>query len=188
MDILELDIPGVVVLTPKRHRDDRGFLSETYSAAVVREATGAEVFAQDNHSYSARKGTIRGLHYQAPPHAQGKLVRCARGAVRDVVVDARRGSPTYGRHVSYDLTAENWAQIWAPEGCLHGFATLTDDVDVLYKVTRGYDRASEGAIHWADESLAIDWGVAPDEAIVSDKDKSAPAFADFVSPFSYSAS
>ena len=185
MKIEELDIKGVFLITPDRYRDARGFFSETFSAARLEPILGVSQFVQDNHSYSSRRHTVRGLHYQAPPHAQGKLVRCARGRILDVVIDARAGSPTYGRHVKAELSAENWAQMWAPPGFLHGFLTLEDDAEVIYKVSHGYAKEAEGSVYWADPDLGVDWGVDPAEVMLSDKDAAAPRLADFVSPFVY---
>lgn len=180
MQIEETALPGVWVLTPRRFADARGWFSESWSAATLR-AAGLDLpdFVQDNHSLSHAAGTLRGLHYQAPPFAQGKLVRCARGALWDVAVDARRGSPTYGRWVGVDLTEGNGRQLWVPPGFLHGFVTRASETEVAYKVTAPYHGPSDGAVRW--DSLGIDWGVtAP---VLSDKDASAPAFADWTSPF-----
>ena len=178
-------IPDVILVKPKRFGDDRGFFTETFHDARFEENGVHGPFVQDNHSYSSRRHTVRGLHYQAPPHAQGKLVRCARGRILDVVIDARAGSPTYGRHVKAELSAENWAQMWAPPGFLHGFLTLEDDAEVIYKVSHGYAKEAEGSVYWADPDLGVDWGVDPAEVMLSDKDAAAPRLADFVSPFVY---
>ena len=183
MQIERTPIDGVLILTPARFGDHRGFFSESWNRRTLEEA-GVHLpdFVQDNHSVSARAGTLRGLHYQAPPHAQGKLVRCGRGALLDVAVDARRGSPTYGRHVAVELTADNGRQLWVPAGMLHGFVTLTDDTEIVYKCTDYYDRASDGAVRW--DSVGVDWGVT--DPVLSDKDAAAPAFADWQSPFGVS--
>ena len=180
MQIEQTALPGVLVLTPARFGDHRGFFSESWNRRTL-EAAGLHLpeFVQDNHSLSARKGTLRGLHYQAPPHAQGKLVRCGRGALFDVAVDARRGSPTYGRWVGAELSFDNGRQLWIPAGFLHGFVTLQDDTEVVYKCTDHYDRASDGAVRW--DSVGVDWGVA--DPVLSEKDSGAPAFDDWESPF-----
>jgi len=178
-------IEGVLRLTPRRFGDARGFFSETWSARAIESVGVATVFVQDNHSYSAAAGTVRGLHYQRPPAAQGKLVRVARGAVRDVAVDVRRGSPTYGRWVAETLTAENGAQLWVPRGFLHGFVTLEPDTDVIYKVDAYYAPDCDGAVRFDDPHLAVDWGIDPASAVLSDKDAAAPFFRDFVTPFDY---
>ncbi len=185
MQIRETALPEVKVLTPRRFGDARGWFAETWSAARLAEAGLAHAWVQDNESLSARAGTLRGLHYQAPPFAQAKLVRVARGAIRDVAVDVRRGAPGYGRWVAEELSAENGAQMLVPRGFLHGFVTLTDDTLVLYKVDNPYHAASDGAVAWDDPDLAIDWGLAPGAAILSDKDRAAPRLADWTSPFAH---
>ena len=184
MDIQTFDISGPVLLTPARYGDARGWFSEVWNQARFDDAVGASVrFVQDNQSYSAAAGTVRGLHYQSPPHAQGKLVRVLRGSVVDICVDARRGSPTYGRHVRVELSAENGRQFWVPAGFLHGFATLEPDTEVGYKVTDIYARDCEGGVAFDDPDLGLDWGVPSGGAVVSDKDRDAPRFADFDTPF-----
>ena len=183
MDVVSLEISEVKIITPRRFSDDRGFFSETYNARAFKAAGIAADFVQDNHSYSAKRGTVRGLHYQAPPHAQSKLVRVLRGAVIDVAVDARKASPTFGKWVRAELSAENGAQIFVPKGFLHGFVTLEPDTEVAYKVDAFYDGASDGSVKWDDPDLAIDWGVGEYEASLSDKDKRAPGWAAFSSPF-----
>lgn len=184
MKITETALPGVLILEPRRFGDDRGWFMESWSRETLR-GHGIEIdFVQDNHSYSAQQGTVRGLHYQSPPHAQAKLVRVGRGTVRDVAVDARRGSPTYGRHVAVDLSAENGRQLLVPTGFLHGFATLTPDVELLYKCSDVYAPDYDGAVAWDDPDLGIDWGIATGEATLSGKDAAAPRFTDWNSPFS----
>ncbi len=173
-----LAIADIILVTPPRFGDSRGFFSETYNAARMAESGITAVFVQDNQSLSGKRGTVRGLHCQLDPHAQGKLVRCPRGAIWDVAVDARVGSPTYGRWVGAELSEENWSQLWIPPGFLHGFVTLTDMAEVQYKCTDIYDKASERAVMWDDPDLGIAWPVAPDEAILSDKDKDAASFRD----------
>lgn len=183
LDVRQTEIPGVLILTPKRWADARGFFVETWNADRFRQAGVAQDFVQDNHSYSAEAGTVRGLHYQSPPRAQAKLVRVMRGAVIDVAVDVRQGSPTYGRHVRALLSAENGAQLFVPAGFLHGFATLAPHTDVAYKVNDYYSQPNDGGVLWNDPDLAIDWGVDPARAVLSDKDAKAQRFAAFKSPF-----
>ncbi|TJZ87431.1 dTDP-4-dehydrorhamnose 3,5-epimerase [Paracoccus hibiscisoli] len=180
MQIESTPLSGVLILTPARHGDARGFFSESWNRRTLMQA-GVELpeFVQDNHSMSMQVGTLRGLHYQAPPHAQGKLVRCGRGRLFDVAVDARRGSPTFGQWFGTELSFENGRQLWIPAGFLHGFVTREPDTEIVYKCTDHYDRASDGAVAW--DSLGIDWGV--QGPLLSDKDRAAPAFADWTSPF-----
>lgn len=185
MDVQSLSIPEVKLITPRRFPDDRGWFSETYNSRALAEAGIDLDFVQDNHSYSAKRGTVRGLHYQGPPAPQDKLVRVAVGRVLDVAVDARAGSPTYGQYAAAELSAENGAQLLCPAGFLHGFMTLEDDCHVLYKVTHFYNRDSEGGVTFDDPDLGIEWPIPASEAVLSDKDKVAPRFADFVSPFRY---
>jgi dTDP-4-dehydrorhamnose 3,5-epimerase len=185
MEVRATALPDVKVLTPRRFGDQRGYFSETWSAAHM-AGQGLDIrFVQDNESLSAKAGTLRGLHYQAPPFAQAKLVRVARGAILDVAVDARRGSPTYGRWVAEEISAENGAQILVPVGFLHGFLTLTDDTLVIYKVDNVYDAGSDGGVRWNDPDIGIDWGVANEGLTLSDKDRRAPLFRAWVSPFEY---
>lgn len=179
MHIDTLAIPDVKRLTPRRFQDERGFFSETYSdRSWAAAGLPAVPFVQDNHAYSRAKGVVRGLHYQLPPDAQGKLVRVTRGSILDVAVDIRRASPTFGRHVSAVLSAENGAQLWVPEGFAHGYVTLEPDTEVIYKVTRPYAPASERGILWDDPGLKIDWGVAADAALLAPKDRTHPRLAD----------
>jgi len=182
MMVERTDLDGAVVLTPRRFGDDRGWFSEVWNARTLSQAGIDADFVQDNHSLSGPKGTLRGLHYQAPPHAQGKLVRCVAGAVWDVVVDARRESPTFGRWIGVELTAEAGNQIWVPPGFLHGFATLTENAEVLYKCTDFYAPEADGSVRWDSATLGIDWRLdgAPE---LSAKDAAAPDFADWDSPF-----
>ncbi len=177
MKVERLSIPDVMLVVPPRFGDSRGFFSEVFVAPRL-AAAGIDVpFMQDNQSLSVAKGTIRGLHCQVPPFVQGKLVRVIRGAIWDVAVDARVGSPTYGRHAAAVLSAENWAQLWVPPGFLHGFCTLEPDTEVIYKVTAGYDRASERGVMWNDPTLALPWPVPADAAVLSDKDTVLPNWA-----------
>ncbi len=183
MDVVRLDIPEVVLLKPRRIADARGHFSETWRRDVLAQA-GIDIdFVQDNLSYSARAGTLRGLHYQSPPHAQAKLVGVITGRILDVAVDVRAGSPTYGRHVSCELGADDGRQLYVPVGFLHGFVTLEPDTRVLYKVSDVYAPACDGAVRWDDSDLAIDWGPAGAHPILSDKDAAAGAFAQFRTPF-----
>ena len=177
MNAERLAIPDVILLTPPRFADSRGFFSETFNATRLAECGVTGPFVQDNHSLSVAAGTIRGLHCQIAPSVQGKLVRCVRGALWDVAVDLRHGSPTYGRHVAAELSAENWRQLWIPGGFLHGFCTLLPDTEVIYKVTAGYDRGAERGVIWDDPDLALPWPVAPDAAVLSDKDRALPRLA-----------
>ena len=178
-----LEIPDVKLVTPSRFGDQRGYFSETYNAQRFVAAGIDAVFVQDNHSYSALAGTVRGLHYQAPPFAQAKLVRVLRGAILDVAVDVRSGSPTYGKWVKAELTAENGVQIFVPRGFLHGFITRAPDTEIAYKVDSYYSKECDGAVRWNDPDLSIDWETGSLEAILSEKDLEAPAFKDFRSPF-----
>lgn len=180
MNITQSDLAGVVLLTPRRFGDARGWFSETWNKRTLSDAGIDAEFVQDNHSMSAPAGTLRGLHYQAPPHAQDKLVRCTRGVIFDVAVDAREGSSTYGQWVGYELSAENGAQLYVPKGFLHGFVTRTEDAEVQYKCTDYYAPEADGGVRW--DSLGIDWGLTEDP-VLSDKDRDAPAFADWTSPF-----
>jgi dTDP-4-dehydrorhamnose 3,5-epimerase len=178
MKVERLAIPDVILLTPPRFGDARGFFSEVYNAHRFAEAGVEAHFVQDNQSLSARKGTLRGLHCQIEPNVQGKLVRCVRGAIWDVAVDIRHGSPTYGRHVAAVLSAENWSQLWVPGGFLHGFCTLEPDTEVIYKVTAGYDRGAERGVIWNDPDLNIAWPVGAGEVVLSDKDTVLPRLAE----------
>jgi dTDP-4-dehydrorhamnose 3,5-epimerase len=174
MQITPLSIPEVLLITPPKFGDSRGFFSETWSAAKLKALGFDQHFVQDNHSFSAAIGTLRGLHCQLAPAAQGKLVRVIKGAIWDVAVDIRQGSPTYGQHAAAILSAENWSQLWIPPGFLHGFCTTAPDTEVIYKVTADYDKAAERAVIWNDPTLAIPWPIAPEAAHLSDKDRIAP--------------
>jgi dTDP-4-dehydrorhamnose 3,5-epimerase len=177
MIVESLAIPDVKLLRPRRHIDARGFFSETYSRRDLLAAGIDESFVQDNHSLSVAEGVIRGLHFQIPPHAQAKLVRVARGAILDVAVDLRCGSPSFGRHVAVQLSAADWAQLYIPVGFAHGFCTLEPRTEILYKTSDYYAPSHERGISWDDPDLAIDWPVAPAEAVLSAKDARLPAFA-----------
>jgi dTDP-4-dehydrorhamnose 3,5-epimerase len=176
-------LDGVLLLTPRRFGDDRGFFAETWNARRMAEHGLDLTFVQDNQSLSREAGTVRGLHYQAPPHAQDKLVRCGRGRLIDVAVDARRGSPTFGRWLAVELSAESGRQLFLPKGFLHGFATLEPETEILYKCTDYYAPESDGAVRFDDPDLGINWGIDPGRAILSDKDARAPRWRDWVSPF-----
>lgn len=178
-------IPDVIRITPRRFTDARGFFMETFRLDKLRDAAGTSLeFVQENQSLSRKANTIRGLHFQGPPHAQGKLVRCAKGAILDVAVDIRRGSPSFGECVVEHLSADNDRQLWIPAGFLHGFKTLEEDTLVSYRCTANYAPECEGAVLWNDPDLAIAWDIdAP--ASISDRDLAAPRFADFQSPFEY---
>ena len=178
MKVEILAIPDVVLVTPARYGDARGFFSETFSAGRFAEAGIVQPFVQDNHSLSARAGVVRGLHCQIGDSVQGKLVRVVKGAIWDVAVDIRHGSPTYGRHVAAELSAANWSQLWIPTGFLHGFCTLEPDTEVLYKVTADYDAAAERGVIWNDPDLALPWPVSADAAMLSDKDRRLPRLAE----------
>ncbi len=183
METTGFSISGPLLLRPKKIENSRGFFSETYNERLFREALGDVRFVQDNQSRSTQAGTIRGFHFQSPPAEQGKLVRVVRGAVFDVAVDIRRGSPTYGKFVSATLSAENWAQLWAPAGFAHGFCTLEPDTEVIYKVTSYYSRGHDLGLAWDDPALAIPWPVAPDRAILSEKDRAHPTLKDLPAYF-----
>jgi dTDP-4-dehydrorhamnose 3,5-epimerase len=174
MNIERLAIPDVLLITPGKFADSRGFFSETWSQAKLAAQEFAEIFVQDNQSLSTQAGTIRGLHCQIGANVQGKLVRVIKGAIWDVAVDIRRGSPTYGQYAAAVLSEENWQQLWVPRGFLHGFCTLELDTAVIYKVTAPYDRAAERGVIWNDPTLALPWPVAPEHALLSDKDKLLP--------------
>lgn len=183
MEVTVGKIEGIKLLTPVRHEDARGLFSEIYNAERFRRAGIECVFVQDNLSRSRRPGTIRGLHFQAPPHAQDKLVRVARGAVIDVVVDIRRASPTFGGHAQFRLDAETGTQLFVPKGFLHGFCTLEPDTEVVYKVSAFYAPEADYSILWNDPDLGIDWPVSPAEAILSAKDSAAPRLCDIPGVF-----
>ena len=176
MNVITTQLEGVLILEPKVHDDERGFFMESFNQKAFDDAVGHEVrFVQDNHSRST-KGVLRGLHYQLPPHAQGKLVRVTSGAVFDVAVDLRRSSKTFGHWVGIELNTSNHRQIWIPPGCAHGFVVLSDSADFLYKTTAYYAPQAEGTIRWNDESLAIEWPDIGGAATVSAKDAVAPRF------------
>ncbi|AHI24764.1 dTDP-4-dehydrorhamnose 3,5-epimerase [Komagataeibacter swingsii] len=176
MEIRTFNIAGMILLTPPRFGDERGYFSETFNAARMKEIGIPGPFVQDNHSLSRQRGVIRGLHCQLSPHAQGKLVRCTRGSIWDVGVDIRTGSPTFGQWVGATLSEENGSQLWIPTGFLHGFCTLSENAEVQYKCTDFWDRDCERSVRWDDPLLAIDWPVAEKDAILSEKDAAALPF------------
>jgi dTDP-4-dehydrorhamnose 3,5-epimerase len=178
MEVLATAIPDVKLIRPRRFGDHRGFFSETYNRQALAKAGINLDFVQDNHSLSVQRGVVRGLHFQVPPFAQDKLLRVVRGRVFDVAVDLRRSSPTFGRHVTAELSAENWTQILVPIGFAHGFVTLEENTEVIYKVTNYYAPSHDRGILWNDPDLAIPWPIAGAEAILSEKDKAQPRFAD----------
>jgi dTDP-4-dehydrorhamnose 3,5-epimerase len=176
--IEDTQIAGVKVITPAKHGDHRGFFSEVYNRRSFEQAGLDLTFVQDNHSFSAEVGTIRGLHFQSPPFAQDKLVRVTRGRVLDVAVDLRRSSKTFGRHFGIELSGENWRQLLIPIGFAHGYCTLEPDTELLYKVTNFYSAANDLGLAFDDPALAIDWGVDLARARLSEKDRRQPRLAD----------
>lgn len=185
MEIRPLAIADVKLLITKVYRDERGFFSETYSRQRMAAAGVPTEFVQDNHALSVNAGTLRGLHFQAPPHAQGKLVRVTRGAMFDVAVDIRVGSPTFGQHVSEVLSADSWKQIWIPPGFAHGYCTLEPDTEVIYKVTEYYEPASDRGLRWDDVSLGIQWPMDRSRITMSDKDRRQPHLDELAPVFFY---
>jgi dTDP-4-dehydrorhamnose 3,5-epimerase len=185
---METAITDVWVIRPKQFLDDRGSFCEIYNASAFADAGVNLVFVQDNQSISARRGTVRGLHFQIPPMAQGKLVRVIKGSVLDVAADLRQGSPTYGRHVSRVLSAANQEQLFIPPGFAHGFCTREDDTIVLYKVSNFYSPNHERGVRWNDRTLAIDWELSEAEAMLSERDRGYPALAELPSFFNYQGS
>ena len=177
-----LEIPDVVLIRAARHEDGRGWFAETYKRSRFSEHGVSEAFVQDNHSFSAAEGTLRGLHYQGPPHAQGKLVRCSSGAIFDVAADLRGGSVTYGRWVAVDLRSEDGTMLWIPAGFAHAFQTLEPATHVTYKTTAEFDAASESGIRWDDPGLGIPWPIA--KPILSSRDMALPRWQPSAPPFS----
>lgn len=182
MQIEATILSGVYVVSPPRFGDHRGFFSESWNRQKLL-AAGLDLpeFVQDNHSLSREVGTVRGLHFQSPPHAQGKLVRCGRGAIYDVAVDVRKGSPTFGHSYGRKLSFENGEQLWIPSGFLHGFMTLEADSEIVYKCTDHYAPECDGAVKW--DSCDIDWPVSEIDPIISEKDANAQKFVEFQTPF-----
>lgn len=183
MKIIDTKIPDVKIIEPKVFGDHRGWFTETYSKKKLKELGIDLEFVQDNHSFSAQKGTLRGLHFQSNPKAQSKLVRCTRGKVLDVAVDIRKGSPTFKSWVAVELTQENQKQLFIPKGFAHGFLTLTKDVEVQYKVDEDYSPENDRSIRFDDKDLNVDWGI--DEPVLSEKDLLAPSFKDCDINFEY---
>lgn len=185
MQVQPLKIPDVLVLKPRRFSDERGFFTESFNKRAFSEAGIQVEFIQDNHSFSKQKGTVRGMHYQAPPYAQSKLVRVITGRILDVVVDIRRGSLTFGQSVCAELTSEGGEQIFVPVGFLHGFLTLEADTHVAYKVDNYYSSSADGSVRFDDPALGINWGCDLSEVVLSEKDANAVRWQDFQSPFEY---
>lgn len=186
MQIKTYFIPGPILIQPNVYEDARGFFLESFKASVFKELGIPEYFAQDNHSRSV-KNVFRGLHFQNPPMEQGKLVRVTRGRAVDVLVDIRKGSPTYGKHIVEELSEQNKAILWIPAGFAHGFLTLDDNTDFLYKVTKEYSKEHDAGISIFDSELGIDLGIELQTCIVSEKDKNLPKLKEFHSPFLYEA-
>ena len=183
MRIEDTALAGLRIITPTRLEDPRGFFSEVYNRRALSEAGLNVEFVQDNHSLSLAAGTIRGLHFQTEPFAQAKLVRVTKGRVLDVAVDLRASSPTFGQHVAVELSAENWRQLFVPAGFAHGFCTIESGSEVLYKVTAHYSRDHDYGLAWDDPALAIAWPVAPEAALLSDKDRRHPRLSQLPSVF-----
>ena len=178
MIVRRLELDGLLEISPRKFGDDRGFFSETYNAKSFAEAGIDLTFVQDNHSYSAARGVVRGLHYQLPPFAQDKLVRVTRGAILDVAVDIRKGSSTFGKWVALEVSAEKWNQILVPKGFAHGFMTLVEHTEVIYKVTNYYSPEHDRSIRFDDPAIGIDWPISASGVQLSDKDQKAPMLAD----------
>lgn len=184
MNIIQTEIPGVIIIEPRIFEDARGYLFESFSQREFDEKVGPVIFVQDNESKSSY-GVMRGLHFQRPPFTQAKLVRCVHGAVLDVAVDIRRGSPTFGQHVAVELTEDNHRQFFIPKGFAHGFAVLSDTAVFQYKCDEFYHPEADGGINILDDSLGIDWHIPAGKAILSDKDTKHPLLQDFDTPFTF---
>ena len=184
MNIIQTEIPGVVIIEPRVFGDSRGYFFESFSERNFKEQVADVDFVQDNESKSCY-GVVRGLHFQKPPYAQSKLVRVIKGRVLDVAVDLRKGSPTYGKHVSVELTEDNHRQFFIPRGFAHGFAVLSEEAVFQYKCDNYYAPQSEGAVAWNDLDLGIDWGVPVENVILSEKDLKHPSFRELDSPFEF---
>lgn len=187
VDLSSTEIPDVKFVRLRRFEDARGYFFETWNSEKFRDAGLPVDFVQDNQAGSVAVGTMRGLHYQTAPHAQGKLIGVIRGSIFDVAVDIRHGSPTFGRAVGVTLTAAEPSRLWVPVGFAHGYVTLEPDTEVVYKVTSGYAPQAEGGIRWDDPALGIDWPIPPAEMIVNDRDRSWPRLADAPAHFRYGA-
>lgn len=183
MKVHETSIRGVIVLEPAVHQDERGFLSEVFNESHLEGAGIDDHFVQENHTLSKVAGTVRGLHFQIPPDPAAKLVRCTRGSIFDVAVDLRRSSSTYGEHVSVTLSAGNWLQLYVPRGFAHGFCTLEADTEVVYKTTAFWSPEADRGVRWDDPDLAISWPISAEDAMLSEKDRGQPLFADLESYF-----
>ena len=187
LEINHLGLDGVVEITPKRFADDRGFFSETYNANALKEA-GIDIdFVQDNHSLSVHQGVLRGLHFQTPPFAQDKLVRVTRGSVYDVIVDIRKNSPTFGKWVGIEISAQKWNQVLVPKGFAHGFLTLEPNTEFLYKVSNYYSKECDRSVRFDDPAIGVKWPLASKALTLSDKDRNAPLLADTDTGFTYEA-
>ena len=185
MNIIKTEIDSVLIIEPKIFGDERGYFFESFNARLFKEKTGVDVdFVQDNESMS-RYGVLRGLHFQAPPYTQSKLVRVVKGCVLDVAVDIRRGSPTFGKYVSCELSEDNKCQFFVPKGMAHGFAVLSETAIFQYKCDDFYHPEAEGAIAWNDPDIAINWPIPATDVILSEKDKHHPFLKDFESPFNF---
>ena len=184
MEIIKTDIEGVIIIKPQIFKDSRGYFFESFSQREFNEKVTPIQFVQDNESCSSY-GVMRGLHFQKPPYSQSKLVRCVKGSVLDVAIDIRKGSPTYGKHVAVELSAENHLQFFIPKGFAHGFAVLSEEAIFQYKCDEFYTPKSEGGIQLMDESLGINWPISADDAILSDKDKKYPKLSEITSDFDY---
>ena len=184
MNVIQTEIPGVVIIEPKVFGDSRGYFFESFSEKMFVAKVAQTRFVQDNESRSCY-GVVRGLHFQKPPHAQAKLVRVVKGRVLDVAVDVRKGSPTYGKHVAVELTEDNHRQFFIPRGFAHGFAVLSEDAVFQYKCDNYYAPQSEGAIAWDDPDLGIDWRIPMDKALLSEKDSRHPRLKDAEIPFEF---
>lgn len=184
MEIIKTDIEGVIIIKPQIFKDSRGYFFESFSQREFNEKVTPIQFVQDNESCSSY-GVMRGLHFQKPPYSQSKLVRCVKGSVLDVAIDIRKGSPTYGKHVAIELSAENHLQFFIPKGFAHGYAVLSEEAIFQYKCDEFYTPQSEGGIQLMDESLGINWPISADDAILSDKDKKYPKLSEITSDFDY---
>ena len=186
MKVVLTCLEGVLILTPRRFSDERGFFSESWNRQTLEKSDIDLDFVQDNHSLSSQVGTVRGLHFQSPPHAQAKLIRCGRGRLFDVAVDIRHGSPTYGKWTGVELSHENGKQLLIPRGFLHGFITREPDTEIIYKCTDYYNADCDGAIRFDDPDIGIYWGLAARHLpVLSTKDANAPLLQDFHTPFTY---
>lgn len=183
MRVETTEIAGVLIVTPAKFGDERGFLSETFKQDALRRAGVQHDWVQENHVFSAARGVVRGLHWQNPPFAQAKLVRAIRGAIYDVAVDLRNDSPSYGSHVGVELSANNWRQLYVPAGFAHGYCTLTGDTEVTYRLSAAWEQAAEAGLRWDDPDLAIAWPIADAEASLNARDLSWPSFGGLASPF-----